>query len=72
MKYRSSQFNMSKMTWAFRHALTTSLALEIAINGAHTRIHETTNLRLVSGLVHHLGMFNFGDGVRFLMLRDFF
>lgn len=67
MKYRPSQFDVPKMTWAFRHAFTTSLALEVAIDGTHTRIHEATYLGLVGGFIHNLGMFDFGDGVRFLI-----
>jgi hypothetical protein len=54
------------MTRTFRHALTAGLTLEIAVDGTHTRIHQSTHLRLVSSLVHDLWVLDFRNGVRFL------
>ena len=62
------QLNMPKVPWTLRHPLSTRLTLEIAVYCAHTRVHETSELGLVGGLVHDLGMFNFGDRIRFLPL----
>ena len=62
------QLDMPEMSWTLRHPLSTRLTLEIAVYCAHTRVHETSELRLVGGLVHDLGMFNFGDRIRFLVL----
>ena len=42
MEDRSCQLNMTKMARTFRHALTTSLTLEIPVDSAHTGIHEST------------------------------
>ena len=56
------------MPWTFRHPFSTRLALKITIYCAHPRIHETSQLGFVGGLIHDLGMFNFGDRIRFLPL----
>ena len=37
----------------FRHTLTAGLAFEVAVDGTHTGIHQST-LWLVSNLVHDL------------------
>ncbi|KAF8223136.1 hypothetical protein L208DRAFT_559920 [Tricholoma matsutake] len=66
MEDRSCQLNMTKMARTLRHPFTTSLTLEIPVNGAHPRIHESAQLGLVGGFVHDFWMFNFGDGVSFL------
>jgi hypothetical protein len=44
MIHKSCKFNGTKKTWTFGHALTASLALEIAVDGTHTRIHKSTHL----------------------------
>ena len=62
------QLDMRKMPWTLRHPLTTRLALEIAVYCTHPRVHEASQLGFVGGFIHDLGMFNFGDRVRFLPL----
>lgn len=69
MKNRPRQLYVTKMTRALRHPLTTRLALEIPVYCSHSRVHQTTHLRLVSGLVHNLRMLDFGDGDGFLARR---
>ena len=66
MKYRTSQFDMSEMSRALRHAFSTRLTLEVAIYGSHPWVHQPSNFWPVRGLVHHLRMLNFRDRVRFL------
>jgi len=60
------QFNMTKVTWTLGHSLTASLTLEIPVDSAHARIHQSTHLGLVRGLIHDFWMFDFGNRVRFL------
>jgi hypothetical protein len=59
MIHRSCKFDVTEMIRTFRHALTAGLALEIAVDGTHTRIHQSAYLRLVSSLVHDLWVLNF-------------
>jgi len=66
MKYGTSQFDMSEMSRALRHAFSTRLTLEVSIYGSHPRIHQSSNFWPVCGLVHHLWVLNFRDRVRFL------
>ena len=62
------QLNVPKMARTLRHPLTTRLTLEISVYCTHSRVHEASQLGFVGGLVHDLGMFNFGDRIRFLPL----
>ena len=66
MKHGPGQLDVSKMTRALGHPLTTRLTLEIPINRPHPWIHQTTHLRLARRLVHDLGMLNLGYGDGFL------
>lgn len=69
MENRSSQLNVTEMTWTLRHTFATRLALKISIYRSHPRIHQTTRLRLVRGLVQHLRKLDFCHGVRFLFKK---
>ena len=66
MKHGPGQLDVSKMTRALGHPLTTRLTLEIPINRPHPWIHQTTHLRLASCFVHDLGVLNLGHGDGFL------
>ena len=66
MKDRPRKLNVTKMTWALRHPLSTSLTFEVPINCTHARVHQSSNLRPVRCLLHDFRMFDFGDGVGFL------
>jgi hypothetical protein len=66
MKNGSRKVDVTEVPRTFSHSFTTRLALEVPVNGTHSRVHETTHLRFVSGLVHDLGVFDFGYRVRFL------
>ena len=66
MKYRTSQFDMSEMSRAFRHPFSTRLTFKVSVYGSHPWIHQSSNFRPVCGLVHHLRVLNFRDRVRFL------
>ena len=68
MEHGPCQLDMPKMSWTLRHPFSTCLTLEVAVYCAHARVHETTQLWFVGCLVHNLWMFNFGDGIRFLLL----
>lgn len=70
MKHRSCEFDMSKVPWTLGHTLTASLALEVAVNCTHARIHQATEFWLVCGLIHDLGVFNLCDRICFLYCRD--
>ena len=58
MKDRLGQLYVTKVTWAFRHAFTARLAFEVAVNGAHARVHQSAQLWFVRGFIHNLGMLN--------------
>ena len=60
------QLDMTEVSRTLRHTLSTRLALEIPIDSTQPRIHQTTSLRLMSGLIHYFRMLNLRDGVRFL------
>jgi hypothetical protein len=49
---RFCQLNVTKVTWALVHALLAGCTLELAIDGAKTRIVETIDSRLLTRLVH--------------------
>lgn len=66
MEDRSCQFNMTKMARTLRHAFSTCLALEVAVDSAHTGIHQSAHLRLMCSFVHDFWMFDFGDRDGFL------
>lgn len=66
MKNRSCQLNMTKVPWTFRHPLSTRLTLEVTVDGAHSRIHQSAHLWLMGSLVHNLWMFYLGHGNSFL------
>jgi len=68
MKHRPRQLDMAKMTRTLRHTLTTSLTLEVPVNGAQTGIHQAANLWLVGRLVHNLRMFDLCDRICFDLL----
>lgn len=54
------------MTRTLRHAFSTSLTFEVAVDCTHAGIHQSAHLRLMCGFVHDLWMFDFGDGYGFL------
>ena len=60
---------MTEVTRALRHTLSARLALEIPIDSAQPRIHQSASLRLMSCLIHHFRMLNLRDRVRFLLHR---
>ena len=68
MEHGSSEFDVAKMARALGHALATRLALEVAVYGAHPRVHEAALLRSSARLVHNLGVFDLGDRVGFLVV----
>lgn len=43
MEYGSTQFNVTEMTWTFRHSFSTSRTLEIPINRSQSRITQSAN-----------------------------
>ena len=63
------QLDVAKMALAFRHVLLASLALELSVYGAETRVVETILARLGAGFVHGLGVENVRDTVVFDLLR---
>ena len=66
MKDRSSQFNMPKMARTLRHAFSTRLTFEVAVDSTHAGIHQSAHLGLMCGFVHDFWMFDFGDRDSFL------
>lgn len=66
VKDGSRQFYMTKMPWTLGHPFATRLTLEIAVNRAHTGVHQSAHLRLVGSFVHDLRMLDLCDGVGFL------
>ena len=68
MEDRPRELDVREVSWTLRHPLTTRLTLEISVYCTHSRVHEASQLGFVGGLVHDLGMFNFGDRIRFLPL----
>lgn len=60
---------MAEMTWTLRHTLSARLTLEVPINSAQPRIHQSTNFRLMSCFIHDFGMLNLRDRVCFLLHR---
>jgi hypothetical protein len=47
MKHGSCQLDVAKVPRAFSHSLSTSLTLEVPVDGTHLWVHEATNLLLV-------------------------
>ena len=70
MKHGSREFDVTEVTRAFGHSLTTSLALEVPVNCAHAGVHEASHLRLSCGLVHDLRVLNLRDRVCFLNIAS--
>jgi hypothetical protein len=70
VKHGPRQLNVAKVAGTLRHALTARLALEVAVDGAHSRIHQSAHLRLPGRLVHDLGMLDLGDRIGFLKRRQ--
>ena len=64
---RPRKLNVTKVSRTFRHPLTTSLTLKVPIDGPQARIHQPAHLWLVSCFVHYFRVFNFRNGVRFLL-----
>ena len=61
MEHWTSKLDVTKMTRTFAHGLSTGLTLEIAVNGSHAWVHQTTHFLPLSRLVHDLRKFNLGD-----------
>lgn len=61
----SRQLDVTKVTRALSHTLTTRLTFKIPINSTQPRIHESSILGFMSGLVHDFRMFDLRNGVRF-------
>jgi hypothetical protein len=70
MKDRPGELDVAEMTGTFGHTFTARLALEVAVDGPHPGVHETADLGFPGGLVHDLGMLDFGYRVRFLQTHD--
>jgi hypothetical protein len=70
MEYRSSQLNVTKMSRALGHRLSTSLTFEVTVNCAHTRVHQTAKLGFMASFIHDLGMLDFDDGISLLQKRQ--
>lgn len=58
--HRASELGMCEMTRAFCHALSTRLALEVAVNGSKTRVGKAICFRLAC-FVDGLWEFDFTD-----------
>ena len=71
MEDRSCQLNMPKMAGTLRHAFSTRLAFEVAVDSAHAGIHQSAHLRFMCGFVHDFWMFDFGDRDSFLWQCQF-
>ena len=69
MEYWSSKLDMPEVTGTLSHPLPTRLTLEIPVDCAQPRIHQSAHLGLVCRLVHNLGMLDLSDRVRFLWYR---
>jgi hypothetical protein len=69
MEHGPSQLYVAKVTWTLGHPFATCLTLEIPVNRAHSRIHQSTDFWFVRRLIHDLGVLDLGDRVTFLDCR---
>ena len=69
VKYGPRKLDVAKVPGTLSHSFTACLAFEVPVDGAHPRIHQTSNLWFMGGLIHNFRMFNFGNRVSFLWIR---